>query len=417
MAAGSADTESDDVFEDLTGPYVATFTGRIPFLLGIPDELGHTINFYHPFVDPEAATVFGPHPTVNIRLFTLRTPGIPVRSAGAASALKRFYGYDLPHGLPTRFAADKLADYDQWVTLETPGAIAVGEAPLDKGYTFHRCLSFFNMFIQAVMLGTRDFRLRTVVGQDFHPAITVGAITVHDGRWHHLTDMMMFPDFHLKQAILGKQPLTEAEFRDGLSRIQSNAPFNRTLLWRGRADDAVQTGDAASAIVGLQTAAEALMFDLYRMLLIDEGWSKQEIDDALATEPAFATLVKTLLKDKLGGHWDPTLRGTPFGRYWEKVYQVRNDIVHRGFEPHFGHAEEANEAYVALFEFVATRVRNKARTYPRTLLALVGEDGLRKRGWLSTRMKSFTAAATAEPGPFFQPWDEAGRLASGRSPE
>lgn len=408
--------ETDDVFEDLIGPYVATFTGSIPFLLGVPDHLGHTISPHQPFVDPGATDVFGLHPSVNIRVFTHKTPGIPMRSPRAAAALKRFYNYDLPSGLPDRFADDKLADYEQWVTLETQGAIAAGENPKDKAYTFHRCLRVFNVFIEAVMVATQDFRLRTVVAQDFKPAVTVGAITLSDKRWHHLTDMMMFPDFPYKQTMVSKPPFSEAEFRDGLSRVQNNAPFLRTLFWRGRADDALRrTGDAASAIVGLQTATEAFLFDTYRMLLVDEGYSKREIEDELTTEPAFATLVKTLLKDKLGGTWDPTLPATPVGQYWEKLYQVRNDIVHRGFEPHLGHAEQARDAYAALVDFVAERIRNKNRTYPRTLLALLGEQGLRDRGWLSNRMKKIAADANSEPGPYFQPWDEAGRPASGRT--
>jgi hypothetical protein len=128
----ASDIETDDVFEDLGSPYVATFTGRLPFLLGIPDHLGHTASFYHPFVDPTAAEHFGPHPTVNIRVYTLKTAGITMRSAGAAQALKRFYGYDLPHTLPDRFGEDKLADYEQWVSLETQGALAVGENHEDK---------------------------------------------------------------------------------------------------------------------------------------------------------------------------------------------------------------------------------------------------------------------------------------------
>lgn len=404
--------ETDDLFESLGGPYVATFTGRIPFLLGILDHLGHTISFPHPFVDPVAATVFGPHPTVNIRVFTLKTTGIPMRPPGAAQALKRFYNYDLPHELPDRFAADKLADYEQWVTLETQGAIAAGEEPEDKGYTFHRCLRFFNLFIQAVMVATQDFRLRTVVPQDFTPAITVGALTPQHRAWQHLTDMMMFPDFPYKQTMLTKPPFSEAEFRDGLERIQNEAPFLRALMWRGRVEDALRrTGDAAGAIVGLQTAAESLLFDVYRTLLVDEGYSKQEIDDQLATEPTFATVVKTLLKDRLGGQWDVTASSTPVGQYWEKLYQIRNDIVHRGFEPHFGHAEDANNAYTALVEFVSERLRSKCRTYPRTLLALIGEEGLRDRGWLGRWMRTFVADARAEPGPSFQPWDAAGRPA------
>ena len=55
------------------------------------------------------------------------------------------------------------------------------------------------------------------------------------------------------------------------------------------------------------------------------GWS--------TTEPAFAVLFKTLLKDKLGGRWDPLASSTAVGQYWEKLYQVRNDIVHRAPHP------------------------------------------------------------------------------------
>ena len=416
MSGDEPEIETDDVFDSLSEPYLATFTGRVPFLLGIPDRLGHTISFPHPFVDPVAATQYGPHPTVDIRVFTLKTPGIPTQTPGAAAALKHFYNYDLPQDIPKRFAEDGLADYEQWVTLSTQGAIAAGEEPRDKGYTFHRALNVFNVFIESVMVATQDFRLRTVVAHDFRPGIVIGAITLRNGRWQHLTDMMMFPDFPQREAMLAKPAFPEAVFREGLRRIQNNAPFVRSLLWRGRVEDALRTGDSASAIVGLQTAAEAFLFDTYTMLLVDDGNSKQEIDQQLASEPAFATLVKTLLKDKLGGHWDPTLLATPVGRYWEKLYQVRNDVVHRGFEPHFGHAEEARDAYVGLVDSVASRVREKARRYPRTLLALVGEEGLRERGWLSSWIRRFVAEANAESAPFFQPWDQAGRPAPVRDP-
>lgn len=124
--------ETDDPFDGISGPYVATFTGRIPFLLGIPDHLGHTVTFPHAFVDPAATKVFGPHPTINIRVFTNRTAGIPMRPLGAAPTLKRYYNHDASEGPAERFAENKLAEYEQWVTLETQGAIAQGEGPADK---------------------------------------------------------------------------------------------------------------------------------------------------------------------------------------------------------------------------------------------------------------------------------------------
>lgn len=402
--------ETDDPFEGIDGPYVATFTGRLPFLLGIPNHLGHTIRVPHLFVDPSAASVFGSHPIVRIRVFTAEIPGIPMRTPGADRALKRFYNYDLSPEQEDRFAAEEIADCEQWVTLETPGAIAVGEDASDKGYAFHRCLRLVNLFIHAVMVATNDFRLRTVVAQDFKPAIVIGAIPLVDRHWRLITDMMMFPDFPFKRELQDKSPFSEEQFQDGLRQVQNNAPFVRALLWRGQVEDAMQrTGDAAAAIAGLQTAAESLLFDTYRMLLVDEGLTGRQIIGDLASEPAFATLIKTLLKGRLGGPWDYTTPSTPVGAYWTKLYQVRNDMVHRGIQPHYGQAEEARDAYHGLFEFVAERLRRKCRTYPRTLLALVGEDSLRQRGWLSNWMSTFVDDLKRENGLFFQPWDDAGR--------
>lgn len=114
--------------------------------------------------------------------------------------------------------------------------------------------------------------------------------------------------------------------------------------------------------------------DTHIMLLVDDGYSKQEIDQQLASDSAFATLVKTLLKDKLGGHWDPTLLGTAVGDTGRS--STRSETCIGVLTPHFGHAEGARDAYADLVDFVASRVREKARRYPRTLLALFGEEGL-----------------------------------------
>jgi hypothetical protein len=325
---------------------VATFTARIPFLLGVPDDLGHTISSPHAFVDRAATQTFGGRPTVAIRVFAQGTSGITRRTPGASAALRHFYNGGFPPGTPDRFAEGKLASYEQWVTLETPGALAVDENPADRAYAFHRCLRYFNFFIRSVMVATQDPRLRPVVQHDFAPAVTVGARLAGSEAWHYVSDLMMFPDFPHQRAMLAKPPFTEAQFVDGLRRNQNEAPFIRALFWRGRVEDAMRrTGDAPAAIVGLQTAVESLLFDTYKMLLVDEGRTKAEIDAELASEPAFATLVKTLLKDRLGGQWDPTDSSSPVGSYWATLYQMRNDVVHRGFEAHMGHAEQAKIAY------------------------------------------------------------------------
>jgi hypothetical protein len=402
--------DTDDLFEDVPRPYVATFTGRIPFMLGVRNNIGHTIRSAQPFVDDDAVAAFGERVSVDIRVFARGTPGLPLRADGIDNALDYFYAGSVPAGVPARFAPDALTDFEQWVTLSTPGAIARGENASDHAYLFHRCLGMFNVFIRSVMVATQEFRIRPITAQDFRPAVTVGVLIRTDTEWRYLTDVIVHPEFAHQQEMVNKPPFDEQQFCDGLERLRDDAPFVRTVLWRGYAEDALRrTGEASTAIVTLQTAAESLLFDLYRLLLVDEGLSTRQIDDEIPDDLPFATLVKSRLSNKLGGNWDITATSAPVGRYWEDLYLMRNRIVHGGFSPHFGHSEQAKLAYVGLTEFVMARVHSRARSYPRTLLALLGEDGLEKRGWNTRFLQEFTMSARGEPGQYFMPWDEDGR--------
>ena len=99
----------------------------------------------------------------------------------------------------------------------------------------------------------------------------------------------------------------------------------------------------------------------------------------------------------------------PVGRYWRDLYGLRNRIIHNGYLPHDGDAEQAESAFAGFDRFLDERLRTKARTYPRALLAKVGRSGLEDRGWATKAVKAFVAQADAEPLPFYLPRDIAGR--------
>ena len=63
-------------------PFVVTFTAHLPFPVGIPNELGHSIFLSSPFKDASATTYFGPRPFVNIRVFEVAECGLPVWRKG-----------------------------------------------------------------------------------------------------------------------------------------------------------------------------------------------------------------------------------------------------------------------------------------------------------------------------------------------
>jgi hypothetical protein len=182
------------------------------------------------------------------------------------------------------------------------------------------------------------------------------------------------------------------------------------MLWRMRAQRALrQEGDFSDAIISFQVAVESLLFDTYRMILVDEGRTSNEITDLLEGERSVKSMLTTTMPERLGGRWDVKAEGTPVGEYWRLLYRVRNAVIHTGYEPHGGEAEAAQEAYRGLYRHLEDRLRANRTTFPRTVYARLGEDGLRRGGVLSRRMKKFIAETEKEDQPWYWPPDLARR--------
>jgi hypothetical protein len=285
-----------------------------------------------------------------------------------------------------------------------------GEDPAaDPGFTFHRCLNTLNLFLQASLLITRDIRIRQISSRDLRPEVIIGA-QPKGQKWRLVSVMLMHPDAQPEGLLTADKPFTQDELNDGLSAIITNKPYMTTIFWRSRAQRSLrQTGDSADAIISFQIAAESLLFDTYRMLLVDEGLSSVEIASQLEAELPFKSLVTKRLSAKLGGQWDVTREGTAVGDYWKKLYLVRNSIIHTGLQPHGGQAEEAQIVYWGLRDHLEARLWANHSSYPRTLFVRLGEDQLGERGWLTAAMRRLIEKTKSEPGPFYWPYDLAGR--------
>jgi hypothetical protein len=187
-------------------------------------------------------------------------------------------------------------------------------------------------------------------------------------------------------------------------------PYRETAAWRSRAQWLERyAGQTVESIVTYQIAAESLLWETWRMLMVDDGASSSEIVLLAAKDIPFKQLLTKELPAKLGGSWDVTRSASKIGCYWQNLYQVRNQIVHGGFEPPELAANLAHMGYRALRDHLEARLRAKCRAYPRTLLARVGEKQLKERGWMTHWMQAFTETAKEEPRPYWLPRDLAGR--------
>jgi hypothetical protein len=393
-----------DFSTQVDGPFLVTFTAHLPFPVGIPNELGHTIVFGDPFESPEYVVAYK-MPFVNIRVFDLPRSGLPLWQEGTHAALKYFYGYDLGSDTGTRYGEADFAEHNQWVTLETPwGAIQGHDAD-----PFHRALGVFNGFLQAVMIITRDIRIHLIASHDLRPVVVIGALP-KNGQWLHLTDMYMHPEAMTESLVVSDKPFDQDQLNSALFSIVTNKPYVTTIMWRARAQRALrQTGDGPDAVISFQIAAESLLFDTYRMLLTDEGLTSGDIAAELQQDRPFKRFFTDILPRRLGGDWHPDHSGTPVANYWKNLYEVRNAIIHTGMLAHTGHAQAAQTAYWALRDHLEERLWANHKTYPRTTYARLGREGLEKRNCLTRWIDKFMKSADAEPGIWYWPYDLAGR--------
>lgn len=74
---------------------MVTYTAHLPFPVGIPNELGHTLLLSAPFKDEGVTEYFGTRPYVRIRVYDTVERGLPMLQKGTHAAIEHFYGVQL----------------------------------------------------------------------------------------------------------------------------------------------------------------------------------------------------------------------------------------------------------------------------------------------------------------------------------
>jgi hypothetical protein len=361
---GSATTAPRDeelaghLAKPVTGHFFYTFTLRLPFVLGISDNVNYEVASPVTFRDLADREVFGRDPSVRIRIFNAPIADRKAKPANLIRAVTHFY-----NTTPADSEPEGIELYEQWVSVETPGVFLHGENETDPAFAFHRCLFTLNTFLTAFALARADDQIRPISARELRPIVVIGSYNL-DGSWSLHGEMLMHPD--AKERTLGSRSTEEhiATINEALARIMNNEPFLATQQWLARAERRKYEGDAADAIVSYQIAAETYAFDLWRLLLEDEGLSQSQIDTAVSSDKHFRTLLTRELGHRLGGSWDLTLQTSAMGRYWAGLYSLRNRVVHAGYLPHDGDAEQARSAFEDFRHFTTARIQMKRAVYP-----------------------------------------------------
>jgi hypothetical protein len=407
-SAGNGPTLASDPPDIPDAPLIFTFTFPIPFTLGLADDGVHTLVMQSKWVDGDDSANFGPVPFVRIRLHNQVLDGNEWLPKHAGSALQHLYGCEGDNPLEEW---PPIADaYEQWITMETPSGRIESDKADDPAYAFHRSLLCLNQVLAALALAfTEDIRIRPISTLEMGPVVIRGAYPL-GGAWIRLGDLMMHPDAYPFPMTQASVESIRGQLDSALLDVSHGRLFTVSNLWSGRAFRAARyRGDYADGITSLQTSVESMLFDLWRGTMVDEGESHADIQAKLNSDAPYATLLKTVLPAKLGGNWQLT-GSTAMAKYWRRVYEKRNKIVHSGYQPNPNEMEEAKEAFFGVRDFVSKRLWETFPKYPRTLLCKVGINGLERRGWMTNRARQICEELYAEPLPFYWPRDRASRL-------
>lgn len=366
---------------DPAGPLVYTFAFPLPFTLGLTHDGIHFMDVRPPSLDlatmspwrfADAAHQFGAVPTVRLRFCKCPTEGlqiIPRRIDVAATVL---YGSSshLSEANPLPYNPDGAA-YEQWVSIETAGARLQWEAADDPAYAFHRAWYALSDFLASYIVAFGVLTVRPISTEDIGRLVLRGAYD-RDGQWHALGPIIFHPE-RFDVYVGDRDQLAEiSTLSNAVTMVQGQHPIVTTKLWRWRAKAAEQRGDTVDQVVGLQTSMETLLFSVWRMSMVDQNLTLAAINAAVDETPPFKSLLSTVMPRILGGRWNLAKTDHPVGIYWRDLYTIRNRIVHGGYVPSRGDAQAAENAYLAMRQFVNVRLWEKRRKYPRAMLTRLG---------------------------------------------
>ncbi|WP_146072363.1 hypothetical protein [Arthrobacter sp. Y81] len=172
--------------------------------------------------------------------------------------------------------------------------------------------------------------------------------------------------------------LSEDEMLKFQHAASSSSPFNLYLDLYRQGTVALARGNTRECVVMMATAAESVV----NVFLAHLQWEECLTPELSANEwsSSVDTRIKTSFHNRLGGVWSATVPG-PIQDWERQVAAIRHRVVHAGYKPTTGEARSSLDALNSLVSYFGNRVVHSGnlRKYPRTAIALLGVEGLKRR--------------------------------------
>ncbi len=199
----------------------------------------------------------------------------------------------------------------------------------------------------------KDIRVRALSTHDIGPVVFRGAFTVRsEPEWQFLGAMVMHPLAYPSDPA-HRDPHDSLNSLLDVYRQLDIHPFLVPAEWLRRAEYARRySGDSTDVVFSLQISIESMIYSTWRMMLVDQGHTHAKIGEKINARVGYRQMLVRVLPALLGGRWDTDAPDTPVGKYWHRLYRLRNEIVHGGHQASWPEAEAAYDAYIDMREFI-----------------------------------------------------------------
>jgi hypothetical protein len=198
-----------------------------------------------------------------------------------------------------------------------------------------------------------------------------------------------------------------------LTQVTEGNPFIQSARLVMTAARAHKAGDNAGVLIATASAGELLLNSVLKLLLIEED-AREQYEQLVERVPGLATRLKREYAQRIGGSWDLEKGSAPVGEWWQKVQGPRGSVLHGGYWPTHGEADEAVAIGKRLETFLGDRLVESRKAYPKTALSWSGPQGMKRRG-LSEATVAAIVKEFADELPEF--WRQARGVVDPRQPD
>lgn len=224
---------------------------------------------------------------------------------------------------------------------------------------FNRLLEGLNSFLTAYIIKSKDINVYKVSKEMLEifclwRKINLNAFTVKECGLFMLNNNVA----HKKEVLNG---ISQQEIVEYSIVTQGKAnPFILSEELILSAKRSLAQGFYKECIINAQTSVETFLRTLFKECMKIEGLEDSEIQ-IRQQDTHFSSLIRKEFSRRLGGSWDVTNERKEIGTWYKKCYELRNLIIHSGYDPSFLEVDQGLSAAMNFRVFVRNRVEKSSK--------------------------------------------------------